>query len=81
MKEFLEKEWVEGLTEGDSLKLTVKALLEVVDSGTKNMEIVVLRKGQPMQTLDDDALSAVVTEVEAELEEAKTGGGAEEMKE
>eukprot|EP00618_Florenciella_parvula_P014712 CAMPEP_0119479834 /NCGR_PEP_ID=MMETSP1344-20130328/8922_1 /TAXON_ID=236787 /ORGANISM="Florenciella parvula, Strain CCMP2471" /LENGTH=250 /DNA_ID=CAMNT_0007514101 /DNA_START=39 /DNA_END=791 /DNA_ORIENTATION=+ len=81
MKEFLEKEWVEGLTEGDSLKLTVKALLEVVDSGTKNMEIVVLRKGQPMQTLDDDALSAVVTEVEAELEAAKAGTGTEEMKE
>ena len=44
------------------------------------MEIVVIRKGVPMQTLDDEALTAVVTEVEAELEEAK-GGGAEEMKE
>ena len=81
MKEFLEKEWEEGLNEADSLKLTVKALLEVVDSGTKNMEIVVIRKGQQMETLDDEALGAVVTEVEAELEEAKTGGGTEEMKE
>lgn len=79
MTEFLEKEWAEGQTESDSLKLTVKTLLEVVDSGTKNMEIVVVRKDQPTQTLDDDALTAVVNEVEAELEEAKTGG-ADEMK-
>ena len=29
MKEFLEKEWTEGLDEEAALKLTVKALLEV----------------------------------------------------
>jgi len=29
MREFLEKEWTEGLAEADALKLTVKTLLEV----------------------------------------------------
>lgn len=77
MREFLEKEWTAGLSEPDATKLTVKTLLEVVDSGSKNMEVVVVRSGQPTLTLDDDAVTAVATEVEAEMEEAKSGGAAE----
>lgn len=75
MREYLEREWTEGLSETASLKLTVKALLEVVDSGSKNMEVVVVRRGQPAETLAPDVLDAVVAEVEAEIEEAKNGGG------
>lgn len=48
MKEFLEKNWVPELSEEDSIRLTVKALLEVVDSGSKNMEIAIMRNQQPV---------------------------------
>ena len=38
-QEYLEKQWTEGLGEEEAIKLTVKTLLEVVDSGSKNMEV------------------------------------------
>ncbi len=38
-QEYLEKQWAEGLNEEEAIKLTVKTLLEVVDSGSKNMEV------------------------------------------
>lgn len=38
-QEYLEKQWTEGLSEEEAIKLTVKTLLEVVDSGSKNMEV------------------------------------------
>ncbi len=105
MKEFLEKEWTEGLGEEAALKLTVKALLEVllhslkspcpkyysavnfissqvVDSGSKNMEVVVVRQGVPMVALTEDKLQALTDEIIAEIEAAKAAGaaGREEMK-
>lgn len=46
--EFLEKNWTAGLTNDQSVRLAVKALLEVVDSGSKNMEIAVITYRQPM---------------------------------
>jgi 20S proteasome subunit alpha 4 len=39
MREFLEKNCEDGMSESQAIKLCVKALLEVVDSGAKNMEI------------------------------------------
>eukprot|EP00616_Rhizochromulina_sp_CCMP1243_P018729 CAMPEP_0118971758 /NCGR_PEP_ID=MMETSP1173-20130426/8290_1 /TAXON_ID=1034831 /ORGANISM="Rhizochromulina marina cf, Strain CCMP1243" /LENGTH=322 /DNA_ID=CAMNT_0006921245 /DNA_START=72 /DNA_END=1041 /DNA_ORIENTATION=+ len=75
MREFLEKEWQEGLSQAEATKLTVKALLEVVDSGSKNMELVVIRRGEPAATMSDESVQAVVDQVEAEMEEAKTRGG------
>lgn len=49
MKEYLEKNWAKDLSESDSVRLAVKALLEVVDSGAKNMEIAVIRKDSAVQ--------------------------------
>jgi 20S proteasome subunit alpha 4 len=76
MREFLEKEWTEGLTEADALKLTVKALLEVVDSGSKNMEVAVVRNGAAMDLLGEDALLAVTDQVLAEAEAEKNAAAA-----
>lgn len=83
MKEYLEKEWTESLEETAALKLTVKTLLQVVDSGSKNMEVVVVRQGSTMSPLAEDALEAITAEVtaEAEAEKADQGAaGAGEMK-
>lgn len=49
VREFLEKNWAAGMTRADCVKLCVKALLEVVDSGAKNMEIVVVSAGNAME--------------------------------
>mmetsp|Transcript_16874 Transcript_16874/g.24751 ORF Transcript_16874/g.24751 Transcript_16874/m.24751 type:complete len:252 (-) Transcript_16874:207-962(-) len=73
MLEFLEKQWEEGMDEEKATKLAVKALLEVVDSGAKNMEVVVIRRETPNMVLSEERLAAVVTEIEAEAEESKSG--------
>lgn len=45
VKEYLEKFWVSDMSEAEAVSLSVKALLEVVDSGSKNMEIAIMRVG------------------------------------
>ena len=51
MREFLEKHWTDELVESehDTVKLAVRALLEVVQSGAKNIELAVMRKGEPLK--------------------------------
>lgn len=53
VREFLEKYYTEELvsTENGTVKLAIKALLEVVQSGRKNLEIAVMRRGEPMQVM------------------------------
>jgi len=42
VREFLEKNHRDGMTREESIKLTVKSLLEVVQTGAKNIEISVM---------------------------------------
>ena len=50
VREFLEKHYTTEVaaTEKDTIKLALKALLEVVQSGSKNMEVAVMRKGEAL---------------------------------
>ncbi|XP_012231095.1 proteasome subunit alpha type-7-1 [Linepithema humile] len=68
--EFLEKYYTteEVSTERGCIKLAIRALLEVVQSGQKNLEIAVMRRGQPLQMLDTDTIGEYVTEIEKEKE-------------
>jgi 20S proteasome subunit alpha 4 len=52
--EFLEKHYKEGLSNEDGLKLVVKALLDVVESGNKNIEVIVIGKNETRLLLDDE---------------------------
>lgn len=71
VREFLEKyykpEDVE--TEKGAVKLAIKALLEVVQSGKKNLEIAVMRKNEPLQMLDPDTIGKYVEIIEKEKED------------
>ncbi|KAF9804169.1 hypothetical protein SFRURICE_020597 [Spodoptera frugiperda] len=71
VREFLEKNYTaeEVATENGAVKLAIRALLEVVQSGQKNLEIAVMRRGQPMQMLDSDTISSYVSVIEKEKEE------------
>lgn len=51
--------------------MTIKALLEVVDAGSKNMEIAIMRVGAAVHTLPEADLQVIITEIEREKEEAK----------
>jgi 20S proteasome subunit alpha 4 len=71
VQEFLEKNWTANLAEADAVRLTVKALLEVVDSGSKNMEVAVSRCGVPVRMLTEAELEAIIADIEREQEEAR----------
>lgn len=65
VKEFLEKNYAELLSDDDTIKMTVKALLEVVQTGAKNIEVSVLRP-DGMLLLSVDEISAYVEQIEEE---------------
>lgn len=44
VREFLEKNYPEDLSRDDTIKLTIKSLLEVVQTGAKNIEISVMER-------------------------------------
>lgn len=71
VKEYLEKNWADGMVETDAVQLTVKALLEVVDSGAKNMEIAIMRNGAKVHMLPETDLQTIIEAIEKEQEEAK----------
>ena len=51
VREFLEKHYDEDATnsEHDTIKLAIKALMEVVQSGSKNMEVAIMRRKQELK--------------------------------
>lgn len=71
VRELLEKVWTPGLSKDECVRLAVKALLEVVDSGAKNMEICILRFNQKNELVPDETLQTIIDEIEREQEEAK----------
>ena len=77
VREFLEKNWTQGLSEDEAVRLAVKALLEVVDSGSKNMEVAIMRRGVPVVMMGEEVLQAVIEEIEKEIEAAKAKKEAE----
>lgn len=77
LREFLEKQYqdltMEQLTEQKCVRLAVQALLEVVDSGAKTMEICVVREGGIKDMLKEASVQSVVDEIEKEQQEEKRG--------
>ena len=67
VNEFLEKQWKDGMSEDETVKLTVKSLLEVVQTGAKNIEISVMKAGETKK-LTIEEINKFVEEIEAEKE-------------
>lgn len=70
LREFLEKGYEESMNETAAVKLAVQALLEVVDSGAKNMEVCVVRKNETI-FMEESALDEVVKQIEVEAGDKK----------
>ena len=69
LREFLEKNFTDGMEEGQALKLAVRALLEVVDSGAQTMEVCVMQQGGKVVHMTEEAVDTVVKEIEAEQQQ------------
>ena len=60
--EFLEKNYKENLSIEESLKITCKALLDVVESGSKNIEMTVLTLKE-FRSLTEEEVEKLVANV------------------
>ncbi|CAG2249766.1 PSMA7 [Mytilus edulis] len=71
VREFLEKHYTEEVAANDKecIKLALKALLEVVQSGGKNVELAIMREKQPLKMLELDEIEKYIAEIEKEKEE------------
>ncbi|CEP19417.1 hypothetical protein [Parasitella parasitica] len=69
VREFLEKNYGEDMDEKDTVKLAIKSLLEVVQTGAKNIEIAVMTSDNAVKPLEQEEVESVVAEIEKEKEE------------
>ncbi|XP_037084832.1 proteasome subunit alpha type-7-like [Pollicipes pollicipes] len=71
VREYLEKNYsAEAVeTEKGAVRLAICALLEVVQSGGKNLEVVLMRRGEPMKIMDVSEIEEYVAAIEKEKEE------------
>ncbi|CAO3700611.1 unnamed protein product [Rhizopus stolonifer] len=69
VREFLEKNHKDEMEESETVKLTIKSLLEVVQTGAKNIEIVVMGTEGEIKRLEQEEVESVVAEIEKEKEE------------
>ena len=76
LREFLEKQYQDDMDEQKCVRLAVQALLEVVDSGAKTMEICVVRTGGKKEVMTEEAVDVICKEIEAEAEEKRGAAGA-----
>ncbi|KAJ2284635.1 Proteasome subunit alpha type-4, partial [Coemansia sp. RSA 2706] len=68
VREYLEKHYTDNINEADAVKLAVKSLLEVVQTGAKNIEILVITKSGS-RTPNVDEIEEVIKVIEAEKAE------------
>lgn len=72
VREFLEKNYnieTPPETENDCIKLTIKSLLEVVQTGAKNIEITIVRPNNIIEHLNIDKITEFVELIEKEKQE------------
>jgi len=71
VREYLEKAYSEDAVtnDKDTIKLALKALLEVVQSGGKFMEIALMKNGEPLRMLEQSIIEEYIAEIEKEKEE------------
>eukprot|EP00731_Ephydatia_muelleri_P026823 Em0018g923a len=66
VREFLEKYYTEESTQtrDEAIILAVRGLLEVVQSGSKNIELAVMEKGKKIEFLDTDQIEKYIQHIE-----------------
>jgi len=74
VREFLERNYKEDMDREETIRLTVKSLLEVVQTGAKNIEIAIMAAGKKVEMMPDDQIETYVKDIDQE----KTGRGGQE---
>ena len=58
--EYLEKNYKEDMTTEEATKLAIGALLEVVENGTKNLEVATMERGGTMEFMKEEELNSFI---------------------
>ena len=76
MREFLERNHKPDMDRSETIKLTIKSLLEVVQTGAKNIEIAVMEPGKQLEMLKVEEIEKFVESINNEKadEDAKKPG-------
>lgn len=69
VREFLERNHKDEMDREDTIKLAVKSLLEVVQTGAKNIEIAIMTPGKTIEMLPVEDIESYVKNIEAEKQE------------
>ena len=72
VREFLERNYKEEMDREATIRLAIKSLLEVVQTGAKNIEIALMAPGVAMEILPTDEIEGYVKEIEQEKQEEAT---------
>lgn len=76
MREFLERNHKDGMDRDATIELTIKSLLEVVQTGAKNIEIAIMAPGQNVEMLQAETIEQIVDKINSEKDaEASTRRG------
>ena len=69
VREFLERNHKDDLNREDTIALTIRSLLEVVQTGAKNIEVAIMAPGETVEMLPDEQIEAYVKNIETEKQE------------
>lgn len=69
VREFLERNHKADMDREETIKLTVKSLLEVVQTGAKNIEIAVMAPGKTLEMLPVEDIERYVENINTEKQE------------
>lgn len=67
-REYLEKNWKEGLSRDETIHLAVSSLLEVVQTASGNIELAIMDPGKDVEFLHSDKIDTIVKEIQDEKE-------------
>ncbi|KAJ2906868.1 putative proteasome component pre6 protein [Zalerion maritima] len=69
VREFLERNYKEDMDREDTIRLSIKSLLEVVQTGAKNIEIAIMAPGKTVEMLPMEDIETYVKAIEQEKKE------------
>ena len=69
VREFLERNWKEDMDRETTIQLAIKSLLEVVQTGAKNIEIAIMAPGKDLEMLPVENIETYVKNIETEKQE------------
>lgn len=62
--DFLEKKYQEDMDEDTTVRLALKGLLEVTEASGKNIEVVLVRRGQPIKWFTEEEVEPLIKELD-----------------